>query len=49
MVVFKWLKDTVQFLWRGTIRLFSPSDDNYPETGIQPFEGEPYEENEKIS
>jgi|GEM_PF-1086880 hypothetical protein len=22
-------------------RIFGPSDDNYPATGVQPFEGEP--------
>ncbi|NJL42199.1 MAG: isochorismate synthase [Leptolyngbyaceae cyanobacterium SM1_4_3] len=22
-------------------RIFSPTDDNYPSTGVQPFEGDP--------
>ena len=26
------------------IRIFSPSDDNYPATGVQPFEGDPVDE-----
>lgn len=25
-------------------RIFSPSDDDYPATGVQPFEGEPNQE-----
>ena len=23
------------------MRIFSPSEDNYPETGVQPYEGDP--------
>lgn len=44
MKIWQWFKDTIQYLWQGTVRLFSPTDDDYPETGVQPFEGEPYEE-----
>lgn len=28
----------------AAIRIFSPSDDNYPATGVQPFEGDPADE-----
>lgn len=38
----------VRFLTSGVAKNFSPTDDNYPATGIQPFEGEPNEEG-KIS
>ena len=40
MNIIKWLQDIVQ----GVARIFSPPDDQYPETGVQPFEGDPYEE-----
>jgi hypothetical protein len=30
-------------------RIFGPNDDNYPNTGVQPFEGEPSEEKQKQS
>lgn len=28
-------------LLKEALRVFSPSDDNYPEIGVQPFSGEP--------
>lgn len=41
------LSQAVQRLTRsalkGIVRLFEPTDDNYPKTGVQPFEGEPLE------
>jgi hypothetical protein len=30
-----------RYLSGGFLRIFSPRDDNYPETGVQPFEGKP--------
>ena len=47
MKIFKWLKDTVEYLRDGVARLFQPSEDNYPKTGVQPFEGEPYDESQE--
>lgn len=35
------LRDAVQYLSEGVIRLFSPNTDKYPEIGVQPFEGDP--------
>lgn len=32
--VFRYVSDAI-------MRIFSPSDDNYPETGVQPYEGDP--------
>lgn len=32
----------VQYLTEGFARIFSPTDDHYPETGVQPFDSEPY-------
>jgi hypothetical protein len=31
----------INFIAGAIARIFSPRDDNYPETGAQPFEGEP--------
>lgn len=33
---------SMRYLSEGTNRLFSPTTDDYPLTGVQPFEGEPY-------
>ncbi|BAU06670.1 MULTISPECIES: hypothetical protein [Fischerella] len=30
----------VRYIYGGVVRIFTPRDDNYPETGVQPFEGE---------
>jgi len=32
----------VQFLSEGVTRVFKPNDNQYPEIGVQPFEGEPF-------
>lgn len=32
---------TIQFVSGAVIRIFGLNDDDYPATGIQPFEGEP--------
>ncbi len=29
-----------RYIYGGFVRIFTPRDDNYPETGVQPFEGE---------
>jgi len=44
MKIFEWIKEMVQYLGKGVARLLSPSEDDYPKTGVQPFEGEPYDE-----
>jgi hypothetical protein len=36
----------VRYIITSTTRIFSPSDDDYPATGIQPFTGEPNEKGE---
>ena len=33
------IKQSTVWLLDGTKRFFSPSDDDYPKTGVQPFEG----------
>lgn len=41
MNIVKTIQDTVQYLVEAAMRLFSPSDDHYPNTGVQPYEGDP--------
>lgn len=33
-----------QYIWDGVSRIFTPSDDEYPDSGVQPFEGDPFDE-----
>lgn len=35
------LQQTIQYLLEAVSRIFSPRDDEYPASGVQPFEGEP--------
>lgn len=44
MKIFTWIQDTVQYIWNGVSRLFKPTDDDYPKSGVQPFKGEPYDD-----
>ncbi|WP_026732636.1 hypothetical protein [Fischerella sp. PCC 9605] len=34
-------QNVVRYIYAGFARIFGPRDDNYPETGVQPFEGDP--------
>jgi hypothetical protein len=34
-------KNFVRYITSAAARIFSPSDDDYPATGVQPYEGEP--------
>jgi hypothetical protein len=36
--------NVIQFMSGAIVRIFGTSDDDYPETGVQPFEGEPTKE-----
>jgi hypothetical protein len=45
----KALQAFVQYITEGFARIFSPSDDEYPEVGVQPFDSEPYVSNESKS
>ena len=42
--LFTTLHNVMFYMSEGVWRLFSPSDDEYPATGVQPFDGEPYSE-----
>ncbi|MEA5594057.1 hypothetical protein [Rivularia sp. UHCC 0363] len=33
----------INFTTNGVTRIFSPSDDDYPKSGVQPYEGDPSE------
>jgi hypothetical protein len=35
------IQKVIQFIYSGAARTFSPNDDNYPESGVQPYEGDP--------
>lgn len=32
---------TFRYLFETGLNIFRPNQDNYPETGVQPFEGDP--------
>lgn len=34
-------------IYSSATRAFSPSDDNYPESGVQPYEGDPPAKNRR--
>ncbi|ELS05393.1 hypothetical protein Xen7305DRAFT_00051360 [Xenococcus sp. PCC 7305] len=42
MKVIETVRGMVNYLAEGFLRLFGPTNDEYPEIGIQPFEGEVY-------
>jgi len=42
MDMMKRVSKLVHYLSEGVGRIFSPRDDEYPEVGVQPFEGDPY-------
>lgn len=42
MTFFKSLSNAFTFLAEAVYRIFSPHDDMYPATGLQPYSGEPY-------
>lgn len=35
------IRDFLKFVSEGVTRIFSPTEDEYPKTGVQPFEGDP--------
>ncbi|MBJ7899852.1 MAG: isochorismate synthase [Cyanobacteria bacterium RI_101] len=35
-------QDLVQYFTEAFARIFGPSTDEYPEVGVQPFDGDPY-------
>ena len=47
MKIFQGLQNIFQYLADGVAKLFQPTNDDYPEIGVHPFEGEPYDEKEQ--
>lgn len=47
MKIFEGLQNMIQYLVSGVSQIFQPTKDDYPEIGVQPFEGEPYDESEQ--
>ncbi len=45
MGVVKTIKNFVQYITEGFVRIFTPAKDEYPEIGVQPFEGTVYQPN----
>ncbi|MEQ8752386.1 MAG: hypothetical protein RID09_02555 [Coleofasciculus sp. G1-WW12-02] len=43
MTVLERVQEMFDYLWGGVKRIFGATDDEYPETGVQPFEGDPKE------
>jgi hypothetical protein len=44
MSIYKLFDSITQYISEAVVRIFSPSDDAYPATGVQPFSGEPLRE-----
>lgn len=42
MLVTQGLQQAMQYLLEAATMIFSIRDDDYPATGVQPFEGEPH-------
>lgn len=42
MYISRMLSNMVQYISGAVMRIFGPSDDSYPVSGVQPFSGEIY-------
>lgn len=49
MKIFTWIQDMVKSIWNDVGNLFKPTNDDYPKSGVQPFEGDPYDDKQKYS
>jgi hypothetical protein len=38
------VKQFTKYITEGFVEIFSPDHDDYPKVGLQPFEGEPYQQ-----
>jgi hypothetical protein len=47
MNIFKLFDGITRYISEAVVRIFSPNDDAYPVTGVQPFSGDPYHENRR--
>jgi hypothetical protein len=39
MIVTKMIKDFIQYITEGFLKIFSPDNDDYPAIGVQPYGG----------
>jgi AMMECR1 domain-containing protein len=44
MAISKMLADFTQFVSEAAMRIFTPTNDAYPNIGVQPFTGDPYKQ-----
>ncbi|WP_169153407.1 hypothetical protein [Brasilonema bromeliae] len=42
MAISEIIAKVTQYISEAAMRIFAPSDDAYPNTGVQPFTGDPY-------
>jgi hypothetical protein len=42
MGIYQFLEGITQYISGAVVRIFGPTDDAYPITGVQPFSGEPF-------
>lgn len=47
MGIYKLFNSVTQYISEAVVRIFSPSDDAYPVTGVQPFSGEPFHQDKR--
>lgn len=47
MTIYKLFDNVTQFFSEAVARIFGPTDDSYPDTGVQPFEGDPNKKQDK--
>ncbi len=36
------ISEAIKYVLAASARIFGPSDDEYPQVGVQPFDGDPY-------
>lgn len=49
MGIYNQFDSMIQFILEAVVRLFSPTDDAYPLTGVQPFSGEPLQKTKRAN
>lgn len=47
--VSKMTRQMVRYIGEAALRIFGPDKDEYPPTGVQPFEGEPADKKDQKS
>lgn len=47
MGIYRVFENITQYIFGAVARIFGPTDDAYPVTGVQPFTGEPFHKNHR--